>query len=176
MAVTKRREAERAVVRCALEARDAIYHSTLVAADRVRMAYEEGWIDDEEGRKLSATAEQWGALLHAVTTLRNLPTLAIDQPRPAVRDDATHTSRLAARRIAPKQGSKRRVIYDQIALRSYGMTDGELEALTRWPHQTVSAARNSLVENGWLYDSGERRTINGSRLGIVWMARPEETL
>lgn len=172
MAVTKRREAERAVIRCALDAR---FDLDAILADIEQARNDDRCLPSVEAR-LENQAEAIGALLHAVTALRILPTLAIDRPDPAVRDDATDTSRLAARKIAPKHGSKRRVIYDQIALRSYGMTDGELEALTHWPHQTVSAARNSLVEGGWLYDSGERRSINGSRLGIVWMARPEETL
>jgi hypothetical protein len=138
------------------------------------MAEEESWIGDEVGTKLSATAEQWGALLHAVNVLRDLPALGIDQPRPAVRDDATDTSRSAARRIAPKHGSMRRTIYQLVNQRTLGSTDRELEELTGWPHQTVSAARNSLVENGWLYDSGQRRRFLGSRESIVWKARPEE--
>lgn len=163
MAVTKRREAERAVVRCALEAReqvgDYLTHMTMLIERNPGFP----------GQRWNLDVEVLGALLSAIDTLRDLPTLGIDQPRPAVRDDATDTSRAAARRVAVTHGTKRRTIYELVGQRQQGLTDKELEHLTGWPHETVSAARNSLVENGWLYDSGLRRPRS-----IVWMARAEE--
>ena len=86
---------------------------------------------------------------------------------PHVKD--SDTSREAAMSVLPKAGSKRRRIFDLIA-GSKGVTDDELEGLTGWRHQTVSARRRELVLLELVKDSGERRKTSSGRSATVWVA------
>lgn len=95
------------------------------------------------------------------------------------------TSRDAA--LSIRRGSLKRRVIDEIyqagfarsMLRRHyddspgGCTDDELEQLIRRSHQSVSSARNALVADGWLYDSGDRRTNRSGRKAVVWALAPQ---
>lgn len=85
------------------------------------------------------------------------------------------TSVAAARLIAPKAGSVRRQILDQLAVVpevQRGLTDEELEHRLRARHTTVSSARNWLAERGWIADSGYVRATSSKRDAVVWSLTP----
>lgn len=88
----------------------------------------------------------------------------------AVHANAQETSRIAAARALPSSGTKRRITYDLIA--SYGalgLCDHELEIQTGWLHQSASAARNTLLKDGLIKDSGLRRNTPQGNPAIVWI-------
>lgn len=80
-------------------------------------------------------------------------------------------ARVSSAKSLPRVGSKRRAVYDFI-VKKHGCSDDELEYLTGWSHQSVSAARNSLMEEGLVRDIGERRPNRNGHPAIVWFARP----
>jgi hypothetical protein len=82
------------------------------------------------------------------------------------------TSRQAAEKFLPRSGTVRKQVYDLIKQAGYsGMTDFELEAIMKGKHQTVSASRRSLVVDGWLVDSGKKRTNAQDNDCIVWIEK-----
>lgn len=84
---------------------------------------------------------------------------------------APETSAEAAGLAEPLQFSARSRII-RCLLRMGGATDDELERQMSNSHQTVSSARNWLVEAGWVRDSGLRRKTRGGRLAVVWELTP----
>jgi hypothetical protein len=83
------------------------------------------------------------------------------------------TSYASAQLSKVTQGSARMEIVGQLArvspLAGIGYTDEQLERRLGKSHQTVSSARNWLVQAGWVRDSGERRINAGSkRPAAVW--------
>lgn len=94
----------------------------------------------------------------------------IDRPSVAIHHRAQPTSRLAAARALPHSGTKRRMIYELIKESSmFGLCDHELEEKTGWLHQSASAARNTLMKDGWITDSGQRRNTQQGNPAIVWI-------
>ncbi len=81
------------------------------------------------------------------------------------------TSRDAWQSFLPVSAVLDRAILEAITASPEGLTDLELEQATGRKHQAVSANRRHLVEDGFLVDSGRRRTQVG-RARIVW-ALPE---
>lgn len=79
--------------------------------------------------------------------------------------------KMAARKIG-KTGTQRQLIYS-LALGSVeGVTDDEIEQRLGFLHQSASAARNSLMNDGWLYDTGIRRRTRSGEEAIAWIAHP----
>jgi hypothetical protein len=85
------------------------------------------------------------------------------------------TSRQAAKNVLPHTGTIRRKIYDLLTT-SGGCTDFELEARLQGKHQTISASRRSLVLDGYIEDSGIRRTNETGNDCIVWRCVWEKSL
>lgn len=81
------------------------------------------------------------------------------------------TAAAAADRVFPRSGSRRRKIYDLI-LAQGGATDDEIEVHLGLSHQSASASRNTLMNDGWLADSGVRRKTRYGNDAIVWKATP----
>lgn len=80
------------------------------------------------------------------------------------------TSQAAAGLAVPVQYSARQQIIKLLAhLGELGLTDDQMETRLRRSHQTVSSARNWLVEAGWVRDSGQRRKTRSGRMAVVWM-------
>lgn len=89
---------------------------------------------------------------------------------------APDTAHMAAALAEIAQGSIRKQIVAHLAscppLSKPGFTDEQLERRIGGKHQTVSSARNWLVNTGWLRDSGIRRETASRRLAIVWELTP----
>lgn len=82
------------------------------------------------------------------------------------------TAKAAAARALPSTGTKRRLIYDLIAEKD-GLCDWELEHAFGWKHESASAARRSLVRDGWLIDSGRTRKVpDTGNAAIIWIINP----
>ena len=81
-----------------------------------------------------------------------------------VSTSAPATSKKAAERALPNSGTKRRMIYDaMVAAGEQGVCDHELEQMFGWVHQSASAARNSLMNDGWCVVSQiQRMTPQGN--------------
>lgn len=95
--------------------------------------------------------------------------MRIDDNVIAMTSTPTDTQRIAARIALPRSGSKRRELYDMFLRRgASGMTDDEIEHLTGWSHQSASAARNKLMNDGFLVDTGQRRRTRRGTVAIVW--------
>jgi len=81
------------------------------------------------------------------------------------------TSQRAAQKAEPKSGTKKKVIYDLIvASGMFGVCDHEIEKALGWSHQTASASRNTLMNDGWVIDSGHRRATDQGNDAIAWIA------
>lgn len=97
-------------------------------------------------------------------------------PRPAIdRNTAVtgkrDTSRMAAAKVLPTTGTKRRTVYDAIMSNmSNGMTCDEVCEKTGMLVQSATSAINTLAQDGWLTDSGERRPTRTGVLATVWVA------
>ena len=83
--------------------------------------------------------------------------------------EPTDTQVAAAQRAFPKAGTRRREILDLIVSRQ-GLTDSEIEEVTGLSHQSASASRNSLMNDGYIVDSGGRRQNVRGNPEIVWKA------
>lgn len=77
------------------------------------------------------------------------------------------TAKDAAAAAKPKSGTIRRLIYDLCGTPS-GATDDEVEQSLHRSHQTCSAARNSLMKDGLVVDSGRRRMTRSGQPATVW--------
>lgn len=83
------------------------------------------------------------------------------------------TSFAMRERVFPKTGSQRRRAFDFISARgAVGATDDELEVALDLLHQSASATRNSLMKDGWIIDSGQRRLTRSGHEAIVWVIAP----
>lgn len=80
----------------------------------------------------------------------------------------TDTQAGAARKAVLKVGTRRKEIHDLIVNSPNGMTDDEIEIATGYTHQSASGTRNSLMRDGFIWDSGERRKNRRGNLSIVW--------
>jgi hypothetical protein len=138
--------------------------------------------DDGDGIALGLVAntqayEAWEAL--------NASLMAYDALDPDDINNVTHTANAAGPRtehqaanlIVPFQASLRYRLLSQLRIRASlshgweqreGMTDSEMEFITKRPHTSVSAARNFLAGAGWIYDTGQRRKTPTMRPAIVW--------
>lgn len=89
------------------------------------------------------------------------------------RHDAPQTSHDAAANAKLKVGSLRYDVHRSIGFAGIeGRTDDELEEILVRSHQSVSAARNTLVNDGLLVDSGIRRKTRTGNDAIVWIITP----
>lgn len=90
----------------------------------------------------------------------------------AVSRKATSTQKEAARSFYPKSGTIQHKIYELITEHG-GLTDEQIEQMLHLKHQSASAARNVLMNKGWVINSGRtRRNQNGNR-AIIWIPNPE---
>lgn len=110
-------------------------------------------------------------LVRAVKALDELDVTTDFSGPGAFGHNSPDTSVAAATLCAPALGSLRRRLVDELAVAKL-LTDSDFERRTRRPHQSVSSARNWLVEQGWIEDSGQRRTAPSGRLQIAWRFTP----
>ena len=99
------------------------------------------------------------------------PLRAVSENVVRVAKNAQRTSIGAAKFIEPKSGTIRARIYSLISsANSRGRTDEELERFLGMKHQSVSAARRSLVLDGYIVDSGTTRKNETGLDCIVWIS------
>lgn len=80
------------------------------------------------------------------------------------------TAKDAAGRAELRSGTQRALVYGLILAKTrLGMTDDELEDALSKSHQSVSATRNTLMNDGWIVDSGLRRRTRYGNDAIVWV-------
>lgn len=91
-------------------------------------------------------------------------------------EGSPETSRNAALSILPMSGSTRRRVLDEVYSTTFygyvGLTDEALEQRLKIKHQTLSSARNHLVNAGWLMDSGKRAVASSKRPQVAWTMTP----
>lgn len=90
----------------------------------------------------------------------------------SVRVSARHpvTSHIAAQKAFPKSGTKKKIVYDLILNAGLnGLCDYEIEELTGYRHESASAIRNTLMNDGWIKNSGKCRTTPQGNPAIVWI-------
>jgi len=92
---------------------------------------------------------------------------SIDDNYVLIAHNASETSRKAAEKVLPRSGTMRRIIYDTI-MNYGGLADFELENILRAKHQSVSAARRSLVLDGLLVETGHTRKNESANECTVW--------
>jgi hypothetical protein len=100
------------------------------------------------------------------------PVLSVDLDRPGVRVGHAHpeTAKRAAGIASLRAGSRRKEVYDAIQRTLHrGFTDDEMETALGRSHQTLSATRNSLMNDGLIVDSGQRRRTKWGNDAIVWV-------
>lgn len=92
---------------------------------------------------------------------------------PVVRMTSTPTdTQIEAAKVAKvKAGTKQETILNLVAsFGDQGLTDNELEIITKWTHQSVSGARNALMMRGMIRDSGQRRPNQRGNREIAWVS------
>jgi len=116
------------------------------------------------------------ALIDAVRALDEYEAAAITGAGARSVAGAPETSAQAAGLAEPVQYSTRhrviRILDRRMERGGNGMTDDELEEASGNSHQTVSSARNWLVEAGWVRDTGIRRKTRSHRQAVVWELTP----
>lgn len=101
---------------------------------------------------------------------KTAPTTRIDDNVIHLHRYAKDTSVKAGLNALPKTGTKRRLTFDLIKdAGERGLCDHELEQVTGWLHQSASAARNTLMNDGFIKDSGMRRKTPTGNEAIVWI-------
>ena len=95
----------------------------------------------------------------------------IERNNVRVGTSAPPTSKKAAERALPSSGTKRRMIYDaMVAAGEQGVCDHELEQMFGWVHQSASAARNSLMNDGWCQVSAIQRMTPQNNMANAYIA------
>jgi hypothetical protein len=80
------------------------------------------------------------------------------------------TSEAAAHSIEGAAKTLESLVFDLVRQAGdKGLTDDELEVLTKLSHQTVSARRRTLVLKHMLRDGGQRRLTRSNRKAVVWI-------
>lgn len=105
--------------------------------------------------------------------LFEVPRPDLAAPRVLIARRAPATSQAAADRARLNAGTLRKEVYDLLtAAGESGMTDEEIEVALAGKHQSISACRRSLVLDGWVTDSGQRRVLRNGNEATVWLALP----
>ena len=95
----------------------------------------------------------------------------IDRNSVRVSTSAPATSKKAAEKALPSSGTKRRMIYDaMVEAGEQGVCDHELEQMFGWVHQSASAARNSLMNDGWCIVSSIQRMTPQNNMANAYVA------
>lgn len=85
-----------------------------------------------------------------------------------VRTNAPDTSKAVSKKIREGTLQETMMKFFQHSKIGEGWTDDDLERALLRSHQSVSAARNTLVRKGYITDSGQRRKTRSGNPAIVW--------
>jgi hypothetical protein len=103
------------------------------------------------------------------------PSKVVNRNVVAIRHNAPDTSRQAAEAVLPRSGTKRVSIYEAIEKAgSQGLCDHEIEYLLNMRIPSVTSIRNSLMRDGLIEDSGNRRKTPSGNSAIVWRITARE--
>ena len=83
------------------------------------------------------------------------------------------TSRAAAKAIAPKFGPMTRDVLLQLSRFPNGLTDEEGQQAAGMQGNSYRPCRVSLMDSGFVVDSGNRRKTHQHRDAVVWHVTPE---
>ena len=89
------------------------------------------------------------------------------------------TSRAAAKAIAPKFGTMMRTVLEHLAFYrngltdECGLTDEEGQQITAMPGNSYRPSRVTLMDRGFVVDSGIRRKTHQRKDAVVWSVTPE---
>lgn len=128
--------------------------------------YEGGWrwAEDKDGADLIA-----GSLRLRLEGAENFLRRPISENVVRIGRRSPKTSQIAAQRVLPRSGTKRKRVFELIQQHGErGLCDHEIEQITGWLHQSASSIRNSLMNDGWIKDSGRRRKTPQNNEAIVW--------
>ena len=78
------------------------------------------------------------------------------------------TSAAAAVLVLPKTGTQRWRVLSVIAASADGLTDAQIQDFLTLPESSERPRRVELVEQGWVTDSGRRRSYGSHAEAIVW--------
>lgn len=121
-----------------------------------------------QGANAAAAKQEklWKAFRGAVRSHDSIAPDAIVDSDGAHVVGSPETSRRAAKALFPKSGSVRRKVLDDIWNRRDGLaTDEMIERSLGGKHQTVSSARNWLMNAGWVVDS---RLRTADKKAVLW--------
>jgi hypothetical protein len=109
---------------------------------------------------------------HPVHDVTRPPADAVDDP---IRTGGAAASYIMGAKALPRSGTFKAELLAIIRGRAQGATDDELEQLTGRSHQSVSAARNSLMRDGHIAAAQHmgqpwRRTTRYANDAQVWVA------
>lgn len=160
------------------------------------------WIDEDESavclfhpanfdaRKMEATGEtafhqtieQVHDIIiedhHRKKALReHKPLRAVEDNAVIVAKKAQRTSRKASESVEPRTGTLRRQVFDFLNNRGlHGATDEEIETALAISGNTVRPSRGTLVDDGYVIDSGTTRKNRNGHDCIVWVAKQTDSL
>lgn len=98
------------------------------------------------------------------------PKPAVDRQVAPVGISHPERAHLAAAVARLRSGTRRKEVYDLIRNTGHrGLTDDEMERLTGRAHQSLSATRNTLMNDDLIVDSGQRRQTQYHNPAIVWV-------
>lgn len=129
--------------------------------------HEHGWRMVNESDGADIIAESLRLRLEGAETFFRRP---IDENVVRIGRRSPKTSQIAAQRVLPRTGTKRKRVFELIEQAGErGLCDHEIEQITGWLHQSASSIRNSLMNDGWIKDSGRRRKTPQNNEAIVWV-------
>lgn len=146
--------------------------------------------DDEWIVMCPACSDTWGEVVNRCDVLDEFPPRVVvdvmykrtlkriksrhraDENLVRLNASPTDTQRKAAERKMPRSGTQQAEILTLIRMHG-GLTDEQIEDLTGASHQSASAARNALMNKGWVLDSGDRRKNRNGNEAIIWIANTE---
>ena len=83
------------------------------------------------------------------------------------------TSRAAAEAIAPKFGTMTRTVLAELCKYPLGLTDEEAQNIMGMPGNSYRPCRVTLMDRGFVIDSGHRRKTAQRKDAVVWSVTPE---
>ena len=105
------------------------------------------------------------------------PLRAVSDNAVVVAKKAQRTSRKAAESVEPRTGTLRRQVFDYLNNRGlHGATDEEIQSALGIPGNTVRPSRGTLVDDGYVTDSGTTRKNQNGHDCIVWVAKHNDSL
>jgi len=132
------------------------------------------WMEQEEPERL--TRPGWQVLRMKTDALKEAAALsapAANLPG-GFHSNGPETEQQAAMFVRPRTGTQREAVLNElIKAHPRGLTDDEIGELLPLYVNTGAKRRNDLKNQGWVEDSGERRSTQTGSPAVVWRLSPE---